>query len=87
MSYKNVNQENIEGYADNQIDSLNKLKSDYVKAGGVDPKFLQHLENLEKFYGRVKNMKKDNDEVSELNLSHERPSLEPQSVNLFYYIK
>lgn len=54
-----MDQNNIQGYADNQMRSLDKLKDEYTRNGGNDPKFLTNLENLQKFYDRAKAFKKD----------------------------
>ncbi len=59
LNWNNVDQTNIQGYADNQMQNLDKLKDEYTRNGGNDPKFLLNLENLQKVYDRAKTFKKD----------------------------
>lgn len=36
------------------LEDLRRIRSDYMKAGGNNPGFIQNLDNLEKFYTNLK---------------------------------
>lgn len=63
---------------------LNKLRKDYIEAGGTDPDFLINLDNLQEFYSQSKptlNSLFNKDQINETNKSFSKK----YDSNVFYY--
>lgn len=53
LHFRDDNEKMLLDFRQNMND-INKLRKDYIEAGGSDPDFLLNLDNLQKFYTQTK---------------------------------